>query len=317
MESIVRLPADEMRVRHSLPPGAHWRVLHADDGWPIRMVEWPADAGAPTILFLNGRADFIEKYSEAYWEWRAQGYGVTTLDWRGQGLSGRFGADARGYFDRWLGDLASIIDAAAVSSAQPLVLAAHSMGGHLALRRLAANPGDARIARAILFAPMVGIGASGLPASWLAALARTMAALGRGDSFPPGQLPQGSHNRSPQRQRVLTSDIERFADEGWWIDGNPQLASAGANWGWIAAAVASCAALAAPGVAESIAVPVDVFIGSREHLIDVAAARALVARVRLGCWHEIGGAAHELLRETGDVQKLLHARISAIINGAA
>lgn len=295
------LPDDTLTRRRSLPPEARWADWIAADGWRIRTVHWAPRAGRPSILFLNGRADFIEKYSESYWHWRDQGYGLFTFDWRGQGASGRFPAGAGEYFDAWLADLDGLGTHAAALLGGPLVLAGHSMGGHLALRHLAAG-GISRYRRAVLFAPMAGIAAHGVPPRVLSWLARVRVGAGAGDTYPPLQGPYGERSRGVHRQRILTGDPERFADEAWWIDGNATLAFGGASWRWVSEASASCAALSAPGVPEAITLPVDVFIGDNERLVDAAAARRLVQRLPDGRLHVIAGAAHELLRERSAVQ---------------
>jgi len=115
------------------------------------------------------------------------------------------------------------------------------------------------------------------------------------------------------RQRILTSDPERFADEAWWIDGNAALAFRGATWRWLFEASASCEALAARGVPEAIRLPVDVFIGANERLVDPAAARRIVQRLPDGCLHVIAGAAHELLRERSAVQDGVLAAVDRLV----
>ncbi|WBX85904.1 alpha/beta fold hydrolase [Sphingosinicella microcystinivorans] len=304
------LPPDDALIRRrSLPPDARRADWVAADGWRIRTLSWAPVPGRPSILFLNGRADFIEKYSESYWHWRRQGYGLFTFDWRGQGASGRFPAGTGGYFDAWLADLAGLAERAAALGG-PLVLAGHSMGGHLALRHLAAGAAP-RYRRAVLFAPMAGIAAHGVPPRVLSWLARARVKAGAGDAYPPMQGPYGERTRSVHRQRILTGDPERFADEGWWIDEDPGLAFGGASWRWIMEASASCDALAARGVPEAIGLPVDVFIGDNERLVDAVAARRLVQRLPDGRLHVIAGAAHELLRERSAVQ----AEVLAAVDG--
>lgn len=307
------LPPDDALIRRrSLPPDARWADWIAADGWHIRTVSWAPMPGKPSILFLNGRADFIEKYSESYWHWRDRGYGLFTFDWRGQGASGRFPTGAGGYFDAWLADLAGLADQCAALLGGPLVLAGHSMGGHLALRHLAA--GDAyRYRRAVLFAPMAGIAAQGVPPRVLSWLAQARVNAGAGDTYPPLQGPYGERSRGVHRQRILTGDPERFADEAWWIDGNAALAFGGANWRWVFEASASCRALAARGVPEAIKLPVDVFIGVNELLVDAAAARRLVQRLPDGRLHVIAGAAHELLRERSAVRDGLLAAVDGLV----
>ena len=47
---------------------------------------------AGTCVLLNGQTEFIEKYFEVIDELRGRGFAVATMDWRGQGGSGRMTA---------------------------------------------------------------------------------------------------------------------------------------------------------------------------------------------------------------------------------
>lgn len=304
------LPADDLTRRRTLPPGAVWRDWRTADGACLRMAHWLPAGDRPAVLFLNGRADFIEKYAETYWRWRALGLGVMTFDWRGQGLSSRTAPASARHFETWLDDLAGIAAHARACFGGPLFLAGHSMGGHLALRHLAR--GDSGTFRhAAVFSPLVGIATGGLPPALLGVAARLLTALGAGDAYALSQGPYGDRQRRPQRQRLLTSDAARFADEAWWIDRNNALALGGATWRWIVDAFDSCRRLTAAGVPESIAIPVDVFVGSDERLVDPDAAAALAQRLLAGRMHRIEGGAHELLRERPALQDRLHAMLNA------
>ena len=65
----------------------------APDGWKLRLFDWQQPGGKPrgSILFMTGRADFYEKYLETFNDFRGQGWNIASLDWRGQGGSGRCG----------------------------------------------------------------------------------------------------------------------------------------------------------------------------------------------------------------------------------
>lgn len=298
--------------RRSLPAGCNWKHFDLPNGARLRCASWEARSGRPTILFLNGRADFIEKYSEAYWHWRSRDFGLVTFDWLGQGLSSRALAGGVNQFDAHVDELGRVIEQM-LPAAGKCVLVAHSMGGHIGLRWLAQNAGKQLFARAILLSPMMGIATFGIPAPVIEFIARIAVTLGMGASFPPGQGRYGARNRSRHRQVRLTSDAERFADEAWWIDGNRALACDGADWRWIAEALASCSSLAAPGVPEAVDIPVDIFMGGGESLVSVEAARRIAKRLKQVKWHEVAGAAHELLRERDEVQHWLHHELDAII----
>jgi lysophospholipase len=305
-----------LRSRRSLPPGAEVATEALADGWPQRRGIWPKGAAAATpILFLGGRADFIEKYAESYWIWRAAGHPLAVFDWRGQGLSGRFGPADSDYFGQWCADLAENLAWTTARFGRPPAIVAHSMGAHIALRFLADRP-PLPVAALVALSPMVSIRAP-LPLGILKRLTAYRVSRGEGDRYVPMHGPYGPRQRGPRRQRLLTADAARFADEDWWISQTPALALGGATHRWLCEAIASCRALVAPGVAERIAVPVTTLVGSRERLVDASAAKALTARIAGAHFHSVEGAAHELLRETDAVQAQVHRLVAAALAGAA
>src|SRR5579872_2039699 len=95
-----------------------------------------------TCVLLNGQTEFIEKYFEVIDELRGRGFAVATLDWRGQGGSGRLVPEAPlkchiGDFADYEADLDAAMEQLVApmltGDAAPIALA-HSMGGHMLLR---------------------------------------------------------------------------------------------------------------------------------------------------------------------------------------
>jgi lysophospholipase len=254
------------------------------------------------VLVLNGRGDFAEKYAELIHDLAERGFGVATFDWRGQGGSGRLLGDARGHatdFAPWLGDLAEQIAWFKGALPPPHHAVAHSMGAHLLLRHLASR---ADFDRAVLLAPMVGVSAAPI-GPWLARRVASLAcALGQGERYAPGNGPLARGLPGTPRQRRLTHDLDRYADEGWWLEQHPEWALGGITNGWLRAAFASIDALAAPGVPEGIATPLLILTASEEALVDNAATRALAARLPHARVRDFAGAGHELVREVDAVR---------------
>src|SRR5262245_29861089 len=101
---LVSIPANP------IPEGAITGTLRTPDGVALRFARWPAPPNRKgTVCLFHGRAEFIEKYFESIAELRARGFAVATVDWRGQGLSGRALADTRkghvNNFDEYGADL--------------------------------------------------------------------------------------------------------------------------------------------------------------------------------------------------------------------
>lgn len=304
--------------RRSLPAGGERLFLPLRDGWPVRLEHWPRrNPERRHILMITGRADFVEKYAETVHDLVDAGWGVTIFDWRGQGLSRRVGktamhGDSPG-FDVWLDDLAELVTWTVERTGGPVVVAAHSMGGHLLLRHLAAGRGG--ISRAAVLAPMLGLSASPLGpglARWLAA---RMVKWGRGSDFVLAGGPYEPGVPGSRRQLLLTSDAERYSDESWWIAQYPALALGSVTWGWLHDAFASIQALSAPGVPEAISAPVLALIPENDGLVDSKATRRLVARIPGGETVEYPGAGHELLREAEPLRSSVLARVLAFFDG--
>lgn len=301
----------------ALPEAAVEDFWRAADGWPIRRLRVPMAGGETargSLLFLPGRADYYEKYTESLDHWRARGLAVTALDWRGQAGSGRLGKDAAtGHvadFAVWLEDLAAFWRG--WDSPGPRVLVAHSMGGHLALRAVA--EGRVQPDLLILSAPMLGFYAPGLSLG----AQRVVAALLRrlGDPARPawsgGEKPASSRK---QRQSLLTHDEARYQAELWWQAQRPFLAMAAASKGWLAAAVDSIVALHRPGLLEAVRVPVLLLSTSADRLVSHPANLAAAARLPACRLLRFGAeCAHEILREADPVRDRAMAAIDAFMD---
>lgn len=302
-----------------IPANARESLWLAPDGHRVRRIDWPAARGARgSILFLPGRADFYEKYLEALAHWAGRGWAVTAADWRGQGGSGRLGADAvTGHvsdFRQWVDDLAALWRAWIAETPPPHVLAGHSMGAHLILRAAA----DGRIApQAIaLSAPMLGLPGR-MPPALMHAAARAMASVG--DDRRPGWKWGEKPGEPPAaRADLLTHDAERYADELWWRAERPEVVMGPGSWGWVAAAYASMRALASPGVLERVATPTLILASTADRLV---AYRAIFDATRRlpDCDLVTFGeeARHEILREADPVRIAAQEAIDRFLDRAA
>lgn len=279
-------------------------VLTTPDGARLRWAVWPEPEGRVrgTVLILNGRSEFIEKYRETAGELIARGFRVFGFDWRGQGLSSRTPVgDETGHYDSFdplVRDAALLIDQVVRPAGEgPLVILGHSMGGHLALRLLAARPDLA--AGAILTAPMVAPIA--MPAMQRVArlLSPMAASFGRGRRYAPGE---GGYDaqRLLDPRRLLSSDPVRNRIQADWFRDHPDYRVSGITWGWLAAAFRSSAAILRE--APSIRVPVLMLLAGQERLVDNGAARR-VARLLPQCRVSVyPDARHEILMEHDDIR---------------
>ena len=304
--------------RRSLPMGGERLFVSMRDGWPVRLMHWAKnDPDRNHLLLVTGRGDFAEKYAETLHDLVDAGWGVSIFDWRGQGLSRRLGKTpmhgASPGFGVWLDDLQQVIDWAVERAQGPVQAVAHSMGGHLVLRHLAAGGGG--ISRAAVLAPMAGVAASPLGPMLARMAAARMVKSGHGGDFVLGGGPYEPGVLGSQRQLLLTSDADRYSDEGWWVGQYPALAMGSVTWGWLHDAFGSIKALSAKGVPEGITVPVLALIPARDGLVSSPATRRLVARIPGADLVEYPGAGHELLREAEPLRSDVLARILAFFDG--
>lgn len=302
-------------LRRIVPEGATVTRLAAADGWPLRVLDWPAKATRGSILWLGGRGDIFEKYHETFAHWHANGWHVTSFDWRGQGGSGRLLADvAVGHatgFEAWLDDLTAFWRDWVKRTSAPHVLMGHSMGGHLVLRALV----EARVqpTGVVLSAPMLGFDTDPLPFRAAAAITRMLARL-----VPQLQAWRTNERPGPlavKREHYLTRDADRYADELWWKEHDPTLALGPPSWAWLGAAYASVAAMDAPGLLERVTVPTLIVGTDGDKLVSPAAIRRAAARLPHAQLLMFGPeVAHELLRELDDVREVALARIDGFLD---
>lgn len=305
--------------RRRVPEGLSFAAWHAGDGWRHRRFDWPAGGTARgSLLFQSGRAAFAEMYVEPLAHWHARGWHVAGLDWRGQGGSGRLLRDAAtghlASLDPLVDDLAAFVAGWRDASPPPHVILGHSMGGHLVLRLLAerqAPPLDA----AVLVAPMLAINSGRVPSALAPMLARLACRIGRAERRVWEQRANPGWRSAEQRR--LTGCADRYADHRWWKERHPELALGPPSWGWLAAAYASAARLAAPGVLERVRTPLLLLAAERDRLVRADAIRAAAARLPDAELVMSPDAAHELLREADTIRLPAMAAIDRFLDARA
>lgn len=305
-----------------LPSGAVLEMATMPDGAAIRTMCLDRQGARANALVLNGRADFLEKWADAYAGLADCGLGLAAWDWRGQGRSSRLVDNGAGHIDRfeqWLADL----DLLAMQALQclpdrPWVAIAHSMGAHLLLRWLAdpgrsGHPLRAKLCGAVLLAPFFGLGMAWPLRVAVLAAARREVARGHGTDFAIGQGPYGERAQAQARMLLLTASRDRFLDEGRWVAADPALACGGVSWGFLDAFAQSRQAIDALPL-EDVDLPVLVLVAGRERLVANAQTGRLVKRLAAARMERIEDGAHELLREADAPRRRTLSKISAFVD---
>jgi lysophospholipase len=296
-------------AKNPVPSGAQTGTFKGYDGIGLRFARWDATRGPQrgTVCVFQGRTEFIEKYFEVVADLRRRGFAVATMDWRGQGGSGRLLANPRkGHvrsfadYDR---DLAIFMKEIVLPDCQPPYIAlAHSMGGHILLRNAVVS--GSWFSRMILSAPMISIASKQqrfsppIPRIY----AEVMTALGFGRMYAPGGS-DASTEAEPFEGNVLTSDRERYARNAMVVEAAPHLGLGGPTVRWLRAALRSIAHVSSPDYPSQVKVPLLLFAAGMDSVVSTTHIEELALQLKIGSHILIPQARHEILQETDEVRK--------------
>jgi lysophospholipase len=259
-----------------------------------------------SVILLGGRKEFIEKYAETIDELKQRCFDVYSMDWRGQGMSTRmlsdrhkgFVRDFKDYTDDLSYFIHNIVKPTAVS---PLIILAHSMGGHITLRFIHDHPQV--VDKAVLTSPMIDISIPYIFRRLVRSLSRLAAKNGLGHYYSIG-----SRGYSVPRNRFegnqLTSDYKRFMVEQRAIESNPDLALGGVTYGWLAAAFDSIDRILSNGYAEKILSPVLIVSAERDGIVSESAQKSVCSRMGRCRFVSIPESLHEILMENDGIRNI-------------
>jgi lysophospholipase len=309
---LVSIPANPV------PEGAVTGVLKTPDRASLRFARWPAPPSnrKGTVCLFNGRIEFIEKYFEVVRDLNARGFSVATLDWRGQGLSGRVLRDPRkGHVANFLEyetDVEIFMREVVLPDCPPPYFAlAHSMGATVMLR--AAAKGHRWFDRMVLSAPMIKL--TNIPMlPVMPAVARTLRLTGFGGSYIPGGGPDCAAS-SAFLDNPVTSDPIRHARTAAIIEAEPALALGAPTVAWADAALRAMAEFARPAYPAKLRQPMLVIACGRDRLVSTTAIEAFGSRLPAGSLLVVHGAKHEVMMELNQYRSQFWAAFDAFIPG--
>jgi len=292
-------------------------AIKTPDGANLRFARWAPPAGRKgTVVLLQGRAEFIEKYFETVRDLRARGFAVATFDWRGQGLSDRKLADRhKGYvrnFSEYATDLEAIMEQVVLPDCPPPIFAlGHSMGGAIAIR--ACHDGSRWFERVVLSAPMIALPPG--PLTRVAGpLARVMRLMGRGGAYVPtgGPAATGSEDFLGN---VLTSDPVRFARNAAVLEEEPELGLGAPTVAWADAALRAMKRFAEPAYAGHIRQPILMVAAGCDEIVSTSAIEQFGMNLLAGRHLILAGAKHEILQEQDHYRGQFWAAFDAFVPG--
>ncbi len=281
------------------PSGSVCSPVVTVDGITIRTARWPA-ARHPvrgTVLILQGRAEFIEKYFETVGDLTRRGFSVVTFDWRGQGGSDRLVKDrSKGHvddFSHYLLDLDAVMSGVVLADCPPpYTVLGHSTGGTLAL--LYARRARTRIDRMVLSAPLLAL--AGRSTAWIGALTGFLSYLGMAESYVPGG---GATlvSTEPFAGNVLSSDPRRYTRQGMVVEAKRAVGIGSPTIGWINAATRVFPLFQSQDFAARLPIPVLIAIAGADTVVSNRAIENFVIGMKMVTSIRLPGSRHEILME--------------------
>jgi len=269
-----------------------------------------------TVVILQGRAEYIEKYFETVRDLRARGFAVATFDWRGQGLSKRALADPqKGHvrnFSEYITDLETVMEQVVLPDCPPPIYAlAHSMGSAVVLK--ACHDGSRWFDRIVLSSPMIALPVNRLTRA-AGPLARTLRLLGRGSGYvPTGHgAPIGVDDFLGN---VLTTDPVRYARNMAVLEEAPELGIGAPTIAWADAALRLMKQFSEPNFAGRLRQPILMVAAGRDEVVSTPAIETFGMNLLAGSHLILAGARHEILQEQDLFRDQFWAAFDAFVPG--
>ncbi|MBW3096349.1 alpha/beta hydrolase [Pseudohoeflea sp. DP4N28-3] len=248
-----------------------------------------------TVVLLQGRNEFIEKYFETIRHLNDRGFWVATFDWRGQGGSERLSDQPlRGHvaqFSDYEADLSVFLETIVLPDTRlPFLLLGHSMGGLVALS--AAPDLATRIDRMVVVAPFVDLSGQPLSQGVIYWTCRLLTLFGYGETrFESDRFPR------PFDGNMLTSDRARYDRNQGVYEAWPQLRLGPPTAGWIATVLKAIRRVNRVSHLSRIKIPTLLIAAGSDRIVEESAIERLANRFRAGHHITIDQARHEILQE--------------------
>jgi lysophospholipase len=299
-----------------MPKGTDVYAAHTRNNMRLRAMTAPAltPESKGTVVLLNGRADFVERYFETMGELQRRGYHVAGFDWRGQGGSQRLLKDRlRGHirsYREYDEDLRAVMEGVVTKNCPgPYYAIGHSTGGHILLRSLSRQTW---FKKAIVTSPLMELQYGSWPKGIAFFLASLATAFGFGWVYLPG------FKRLPFLLRgfadnILTSDERRWTRDLRTLEEHPDLGIGGPTYTWLVATMLSFKDLHRRNKGQGLSCPVMMVLAGRERVVDNRAAHSFAAGMPGVSVVTIAQSQHEILLECDAVRKEFWAAFDSYV----
>ena len=302
------------------PPGNLMTgYLQSADKVTLRyMIANSKKAARGTVIVLQGRGDFLERYFETFRELNDRGFVAAGFDWRGQGGSQRLDPDPEvatiADFSLYQRDLDCFVEMLETQQwPKPWFLLGHSMGGCIMLKALG-KPQP--FLRAISTSPMLDVKTGRWPkwmAHFVAALLRYM---GLSRKPAPGR-PVRRAGPDDFAGKAFTSDKLRYDRDQRTLAHAPELAIGPVSIGWTHAAFRAMAQLRKIKRGQSLSCPTLIVAAGRERITETEACREFAKRLANVSCVVIDEAHHEILMERNELREQFWAAFDSFIGDHA
>jgi lysophospholipase len=289
-----------------LPKGTEVYAAHTRNNLRIRAMTAPAltPESKGTVVILNGRADFVERYFETMGDLQRRGYHVAGFDWRGQGGSQRLLNDhLRGHvrsYREYDEDLRAVMEGVVTKNCPgPYYAIGHSTGGHILLRALSRQ---SWFKKAIVTSPLMELRYGRWPKSVAFLLASIATAVGFGWLYLPG-FKQPPFLLREFEGNPLTSDKRRWDRDVRTMQEHKTLGVGGPTYAWLVATILSFKDLHTRRKGQGLNCPVMMMLAGREHIVDNAASHRFAANMPGVSVVTIAQSMHEIMLENDVVRK--------------
>ncbi len=302
-------------IQNREPPGSQCHEVMTDDGIRLRAITIVSDTATKgTVVVLNGRTEFVERYFETFADLSKRGYAVASFDWRGQGGSQRLLKDPkRGYVNSFVDfdkDLSAVMKKLVQQQCpKPYFALAHSMGGQLLLRALRDHD---YFKRAVMTGPLLGFHYGRWPKWVVPILTFIVKYCGFGWLYIPGAGPKPVV-QSQFTGNLLMSDRTRWERDIAILSAHPQLALGGPTYSWLRAAMISMTQLHRWPRKKGPTCPTLIVLAGNDRVVDNREARNFAARAPGFSLTVIEGSEHEILNETNAIRERFWAAFDAFM----
>lgn len=299
---------NKTKLKNSFLETAHGRIRYAIT---------PNVHDKPLIILLPGVTEPIEKYAHVIERLVERGFAVACLDWPDQGLSTRYlkGTTARYShgFDKEAEAFAAFYKHLAKHvKTERIIVLAHSMGAHLALRALLNEP-PMKPETLLLSVPFIDLYFPSKSEGFVSRFLIKAACLsGFSKHCPPGRAEWSPEQFDKTKDKYCSDPVRKNLLKEIYAE-KPELTSGGITFGWLNEALKSIAWLKRNrSKLQTLNMPVHVFLAEQDLVVDNKAIEQFFADHATAQIHRLPYAYHEILMEPDALQAPLWRVINSL-----